>query len=112
MKVKVFTFFDCKVGAYMQPFFAQSPGAALRILLGSIERPDHILAKHPADFTLFELGEFDDQLGQFTNLHTPMNLGTVLSHMPAPATVTPMRGRGYDHEKAREEHETAVGMES
>jgi len=96
MKVKVYTFFDCKVGAYMQPFFAQSSGAALRILLASIERPDHILAKHPADFTLFELGEFDDQTGHFTNHQANVNLGTVLSHMPQPATVTPMRARGFD----------------
>lgn len=70
MKVKVYSIFDVKVGAYNQPFFAQSDGAAVRMFTDTVNGPvdpktgmkNHIAA-HPEDYRLDRLGTFDDEFG-------------------------------------------------
>jgi len=75
---KVFTVYDSKVACYMQPFFAQTTASAIRLWSDTCNDEKSIFAKHPADYTLFELGSFDEEKGQFENLSTPLNLGTAL----------------------------------
>lgn len=65
MKIKMFSVFDSAIGAYMTPFFSQSQGAAIRSLGDAANDPSHPFHKHSLDFTLFELGEFDDNSGEF-----------------------------------------------
>lgn len=79
MKLKIFAVYDTAVAAYMQPFFMQSKGAAIRGWLDAAEDPKTQFNKHPGDFTLFELGEYDEETGKFENALTPINLGTALS---------------------------------
>lgn len=86
MKLKVFAIFDSAVQAYLQPFFMQSSGAAIRAVIDTASHQDSQWNRHKADFTLFELAEYDDTLGTFSNLHTPQNLGTILSLMPPAPT--------------------------
>lgn len=83
MKLKVFAIYDSAVQAYLQPFYMQSIGAAIRAVLDTASDTNSQWNRHKADFTLFELAEYDDSLGTFTNLHTPNNLGTILSLMPS-----------------------------
>lgn len=78
MKLKVFAVFDSAVGAYMQPFFMQSKGQAIRAWQDTINDEKTQFHAHPSDFTLFELGEYDDQDGAFTNLPAKLSLGTAL----------------------------------
>lgn len=75
MILKVFSVFDSAVGAYMQPMFLHSRGQAIRSFNDAILDPSTNAGKHPDDFTLFYLGEFDDQTGKFSNLNTPESLG-------------------------------------
>ena len=77
MIVKIYSIFDEKVGAYLQPFFSVSDGAALRAFLDSCEDPKSPFAKHLADFTLFSIGNFDDSNGHI-NCHSPISLGNAL----------------------------------
>lgn len=62
---KVFVVKDAKVEAYGTPFVAQATGAAIRSFSDEVNRTDgeSQVAKHPEDFTLFEIGEYDDQTG-------------------------------------------------
>jgi len=78
MKLKVFAVYDSAVGAYLQPFFMQSKGQAIRAWQDTINDPKTQFNAHPSDFTLFELGEYDDSNGTFENLHTKLSLGTAL----------------------------------
>lgn len=78
MKTKIFAIHDAKVGSYMQPFFMQSAGQALRSWGTSINDPSTLFCTHPADFTLFELGTYDDETGMVLAHEIKINLGTAL----------------------------------
>lgn len=56
----MYTVFDVKTGAYMVPFYQPTRGAAERAFIDAVRDPSHTFAKHPEDFTLFEIGSFDD----------------------------------------------------
>lgn len=88
MKLKVFSCFDSKVGAYMKPFYAHSAGEAMRTVIDASSGQDNMLSRHPGDFTLFELGVYDDQTGQFAQLEAKINLGTILE-LKGPQAETP-----------------------
>lgn len=53
---------DVQAQAFMVPMFVQSRGVALRIVADEVNRAagDNVLYQHPADFRLFELGEWDN----------------------------------------------------
>lgn len=72
---KIFVVFDCKVEAYMTPFFMAARGQAIRAFVDSASDLSTQLGKHPCDFTLFELGEYDDSNASFTLHLSPISLG-------------------------------------
>lgn len=78
MKLKIYSVYDAKLEAYMQPFFMQTRGQALRAFTDTCNDTNTQFSKHPEDFTLFELGEYDDESGLFTNLEAKISLGTAL----------------------------------
>ncbi|QXP08141.1 MAG: nonstructural protein [Arizlama microvirus] len=80
MKLKVFSVYDSKVEAYKQPFFMSTKGEAVRGILEVLDRQDHPFAKYPADFTLFELGEYDDANGKMLPLPTPISHGSLVEY--------------------------------
>ena len=63
---KVFTVYDDKSEAYLQPFFLDTVGQARRAITDCVNDVNHQFCKHPSDYTLFELGTFDDSTGEFT----------------------------------------------
>lgn len=81
MKLKVFSIRDSKIEAFMQPFFAQTTAAGIRIWADSVNG-DTGFAKHPLDYCLFELGEFDQEKGSLTAHTQPVNLGFADDHLP------------------------------
>lgn len=96
MKIKVFAVYDSAVGAYMQPFFMQSKGLALRSWLDAANDPKTQFHAHPADFTLFEIGEYDEIEGVLTTHPVKVNLGTALElkakAQNSPRQTAPVRG--------------------
>lgn len=78
MLVKVFSIYDSKVEAFMRPFFEQTRGSAIRSVTEAVNDKSTSFSKYPADFTLFELGSFDDSNGQFTLLPTPVSCGLLI----------------------------------
>lgn len=80
--LKIFTVYDSKAETYAQPYFASTTGQALRSFQDAIEQEDHIFNKHAPDFTLFEIGVYDDDTGQIMALEAKVNLGTALDYLP------------------------------
>lgn len=76
--VKVFGVYDSKVGAFMQPFFAQSIGHAMRLFEDLANNPKSVVCAHPADFTLFQLAEFNEESGVFKSLDAKLSCATAL----------------------------------
>ena len=66
MKDRIFTVYDSKVEAYMQPFFQKGLGQALRTFTDMVNNPEHPFHKHAEDYTLYELGTFDEVTGEIT----------------------------------------------
>lgn len=79
MKTKIFTVYDVKAQANMTPFFMQSTGQAVRAFEDTVNDPKSAFNKHPEDYTLFEIGTFDDQTGTLENHKASISLGTALS---------------------------------
>lgn len=71
MVKQVFSLFDSKANAYIQPFFMAQKGQALRALDSIVNNPQTEVNKYPADFALYKLGEFDDVSGQLVSLKVP-----------------------------------------
>lgn len=73
MKLFIFCVRDRATDAYGNPMFLVSAGQAVRSFTDEINRPsdDNMLYKHPDDFDLFHLGEFDTQTAVFALLERP-----------------------------------------
>lgn len=78
MKLKIFTIYDSKATAYLQPFFMATTGQAIRAFTDATNDSKTQFYAHPEDFTLFEVGLYDDTTARSTNLGTIKSLGTAL----------------------------------
>lgn len=67
-KMSVCAVFDSAVQAYSRPMFVPKPAVAVRGFVDEIKRggEDNALAKHPDDYHLTHLADFDEDTGQFT----------------------------------------------
>ena len=85
MILKIYSLFDSKLGAYMAPMYFHSRGQAIRSIVDEAGRVDSPLHNHPGDFTLFELGDWNDSNSRFIPLDTPHSCG-VISELLAPVS--------------------------
>ncbi len=77
--LRIYSIYDSASDAYMRPFFAQSNGAAIRAFSDLVVSNDHPVGQHPADYTLFEIGAFDDNTGEIGPV-VPKSLGNGLDY--------------------------------
>lgn len=64
--------FDRKAEMYSQPFLEIKDGTAIRAVQDIvINNKDHAFAKHPSDFSLHRLGEYDEATGVITGKNKP-----------------------------------------
>lgn len=75
MMLKVFAIYDSKAEAFFPPFTMKSKGEALRAIQGLINDPEHNFAKYSEDFTIFELGSWDDASARYDLHPTPVSMG-------------------------------------
>jgi len=77
MKQCVVAVFDRAAQLFGRPFFVQAPGQAIRSFTDEVNRKDDQrgeFARHPDDFDLFHLGEYDDTHATFEILAKPRQL--------------------------------------
>ncbi|QCQ84877.1 nonstructural protein [Blackfly microvirus SF02] len=80
MILKVFCLYDLKVGVFNTPFFMAHVGQAVRACMDLGRDRETMVGRHPADFALLEIGEYDDQNGMLVAINH-RNLGSVVSMM-------------------------------
>lgn len=73
MKQKILAVHDRAINAYMQPFFTPALGAGVRAFQDEINNEQSPMHKHPDDYDLYHLGEFDTETGNFTSI-TPTQI--------------------------------------
>lgn len=66
-KILIFAIFDKKAAAYMAPFYFPQKGQALRAFEDSVNDPQSGFFKHPEDYSLFQLGEYNDTSGEIVS---------------------------------------------
>jgi len=84
MKLKVFVVYDSKTKAYGVPFVRDFTANAIRewseVANNKSDKQNQI-SKFPADFTLFEIGSFDQTTGELQVNEAKQNLGLASEHV-------------------------------
>lgn len=75
MILNVYAIFDTAAKAFATPFFMHNDGLAIRAFSDNVNTSDTMIAKHPDQFYLYRLGQFDDQTAMFTQDEAPESLG-------------------------------------
>lgn len=68
---KIFSLFDKKAGAYMHPFNFHNKAQALRAVEDNMRDEKSAIARHPADYSLYCVGEWNETSGILTAYKTP-----------------------------------------
>jgi len=61
MILHAYSIYDNKALVYAVPFFAINDGHAIRSFTDLANDPNTTIGRHPGDFSLYEVGLFDDQ---------------------------------------------------
>ncbi len=75
MQLRMFCVYDSKVEAYLPPWYQQTTAAGIRAFSDTVMDETTMLSKHPADYTLFEIGTFDQDTGRCEMYEANRNLG-------------------------------------
>lgn len=75
----MFSIYDSKSDTFQTPFFAQSNGTGVRMFHKLANDSDTIVGQYPSDFTLFEIGQFDDTNGTVMPYEAAKNLGLAIT---------------------------------
>ena len=70
-----YSVYDEKVSTFGTPFFAATNPAAIRMFTDLANDPNTTVGRHPEDFTLYHVGQFDDSSGELLKMDQPSNLG-------------------------------------
>lgn len=82
--MKVFAVRDSKIDAFLSPFFMKTTGEALRGWQDVVNNSETAFCRHPNDFCLFQIAEYDELKGTFTNLTSPISLGLAVEFKAKP----------------------------
>jgi hypothetical protein len=80
MKVNAYSIYDSAAGAYNTPFFMHNDAMAIRAFQDNANDNESMISKHPSQFTLFKVGEYNDEDGVFTLLVPHKALGDALTY--------------------------------
>lgn len=83
MKLHIFSIFDSKAEAFIQPFYAPTKAVGVRSFAHACNSPETDFHKFAGDYTLFHIGSFDSATGQIEQSDTHENLGLGISHIRA-----------------------------
>lgn len=64
MRLRAFCVFDVKSDTYSAPFWKQTVGQALRDFADLAQDRSTTVGRHPEDFKLVQVGEFEDTTGE------------------------------------------------
>lgn len=83
MKTQIFTVFDSAAHRYLETFNAPSVEYAIREFRRAVNTEKHQFSQFPEDYTLFHVGEFDQEEGTITGW-PPRSLGVAVTFVSNP----------------------------
>lgn len=82
MKLQVFSVFDSAANLFLEPFQCRTIEEAIRRFRSTVNHPEgSLISEYPEDYTLFHLGEFDQETGSLVSNNTPHSLGVAVTFM-------------------------------
>lgn len=87
MKSKMFAIYDTKSETYGDIVYAKTLAEADRSFATYCNNKDTIINKYPADYNLFQLGEYDQQTGEIFSLKQPLLISNAAQHIPVAQNV-------------------------
>jgi len=72
--MKIFSIKDSKAEAYLLPIFAPTIGVAIRMFQNATLKENTDFNRYAADYTLFEIGEWDELKGRVKSLEANKNI--------------------------------------
>lgn len=82
MKFKIYSVFDSVAKAYLPPFVVSVEAQAVRACYDAVCDKGHAFGKHPGDYSLFDLGVFDDATGVIESLTVPVLVVSFVNLVP------------------------------
>lgn len=90
MLLQAYSILDLKTGAFNVPFFMSHEAMAVRACVDLAQDATTTVGRHPADFTLYWIGSFDDQTGYLDPMTKPQAVSTILALLPSPRAQAPL----------------------
>ncbi len=79
----IFSIFDQAAEAFLPPFFVPTVAIAERQFKQAANDGSHSFSIHAADYTLFEMGTFNQSTGKFILQPSPISHGLALTYIEA-----------------------------
>lgn len=79
---KLFSVYDTKAQAYLNPMVMRSAGEAIRAFSAACVDPEHDFHKYCEDYTLFEIGLWDQNTCAISSYPTPQSLCKAIECSP------------------------------
>lgn len=89
MVLKLYTLFDKAAAVFNAPFSQRSRGEAVRNFKMLLEDQNSLPFKFPQDYTLYEIGEFDDSNGSIQMHEHPELMYRGSDHIRDLASISP-----------------------
>lgn len=86
---KVYTVYDSKAEMYHPPFYQLTRGLAIRAFTDLANDPSTDVGRHPEDYYLYEIGEYDESTAFFTQDNPPVSLGCAIEFVQPKDVTTP-----------------------
>lgn len=77
--MKIFSIYDSKAEAYITPFFSPTTATAIRQFEQACNDQNTDFHKFAGDYTLFEIGNFDEFTAKIDTPQSIINLGLALT---------------------------------
>lgn len=92
---KAFAVYDIKAAHYGTPMFILNRALAIRGFTDAVLKDDTALSQHPGDYSLQEIGEYDECTGKMTSLVQPqfvISAADITAARPRPMTPQDVKG--------------------
>lgn len=84
MLLNAYSIYDNKALVYAPPFYAQNDATAKRIVSDAATDPNSSLSRHPSDYSVFLVGNYNDATGTLTPCMPLVHVSDVLALIRMP----------------------------
>lgn len=74
MQLRIYSIRDSKGEIFNNPFFNKTHGEAERNFRDLVNDKQTTVGRHPEDYDLYHIGEYDDNTGKIQPLDTPQHI--------------------------------------